>query len=115
MSNDNLRYLADNGHSVGLHSYFHPMVLADLSYEEQFEEYKKNYLHLKDVCGRQPVAMSHPVNSYNKNTLEILKHFGIRCGFRSNMFPKREGGRINPHRLELAREDHSNIMRMLGI
>lgn len=114
MSDDNLRYLTDSGHIVGLHSYFHPMLVADLSYEEQLEEYKKNYLHLKEVCGRNPVAMSHPSNSYNENTIKILKYLGIRCGFRSNMFPKKEGGRINPNRFEIARQDHSNIMKMLG-
>lgn len=113
MSNDHLKYLTDCGHIVGLHSYSHPMVLADLSYEEQFEEYEKNYLHLKKVCGGDPVAMSHPTNSYNEITFEILRHLGIRCGFRSNMFPKQEDGKINPNKFEIARQDHSNIMKML--
>lgn len=114
MSNDHLQYLNNSDHVVGLHSYSHPTVLADLSYEEQFEEYVKNYRHIKENCGDSPVAMAHPCNSYNGDTLKILEHLGIRCAFRSNMFPKYEGGRLNPNRFEIARQDHANIMRMLG-
>lgn len=113
MTNEHLRYLSQNGHVVGLHSYSHSTVLADLSYEEQFEEYEKNYLHIKEICRRSPVVMAHPCNSYNEDTIEILKHFGIRCGFRSNMFPKGEGWRTNPNPFEIARQDQANIMRML--
>jgi len=113
MSNEHLSHLNQNGHVIGLHSYSHPTVLAGLSYEEQFREYEKNYLHVKEVCRRSPVAMAHPCNSYNDDTIEILKHLGIRCGFRSNMFPRAEGERANPHPFEMARQDQANIMRMM--
>lgn len=115
MSNDHLKHLSDNGYFVGLHSYSHPTVLAELSYQEQFEEYKRNYLHIKRVTGSNPVAMSHPCNSYNEDTIEILKHFGIRCGFRSSMFPKQVGGGLNSNRFEIARQDHANIMAIIGL
>lgn len=114
MSNDHLRFLSDNEHIIGLHSYSHPMVLADLSYEEQWDEYRRNFNHITQVCGRRPVAMSHPTNSYNEDTLEILGRLDVRCGFRANMFPKHEGDRLNRSRYEIAREDHANIMGMLG-
>jgi len=113
MSNEHLKYLSDRGHIVGLHSYSHPMVLAHLSYEEQWEEYSRNYNHIVQVCGRYPVAMAHPVNSYNEDTLQILKRLGIRCGFRSNMFPQHEGVELNRTRHEIAREDHANVLSML--
>ena len=113
MSNEHLRKLTDCGHAVGLHSYSHPMVLNKLSYKEQFKEYERNYLHIKKVCGGNPVSVSHPCNSYNEDTIKILNHFGIRVGFRSNMFPKLKGGEINPNKFEIARQDHANIMRML--
>lgn len=114
MSNDHLRYLSDNEHIVGLHSYSHPMVLAKLSYEEQWEEYSRNFNHITQVCGRRPVAMSHPTNSYNDDTIDILGRLDVRCGFRANMYPKREGDQLNRSRLEIAREDHANILRMIG-
>lgn len=113
MSNKNLKYLSNNSHYVGLHSYSHPTALATLSFQEQFEEYQKNYLHLKRVCGQNIVAMSHPCNSYNEDTFEILRQLGIRCGFRSNMFPRHEVGVLNASNFEIAREDHTNLMLIL--
>ena len=113
MCNDHLGYLSGHGHVVGLHSYSHPMVFTNLSYQEQFEQYQKNYIHIKTVCQCTPVAMSHPVNSYDEDTLKILKNLGICCGFRANMLAKSEGGRLNPTNLEIAREDNANIVRML--
>lgn len=113
MSNDHLRHLSERGHHVGLHSYSHPMVLASLSLAAQREEYAKNAAHLTSVCGRSPVAVAHPANSYTPGTLAVLKQLGIRCGFRSTMIPAREGGPINPSALELAREDPANIASML--
>lgn len=113
MSNQDLKQLISNGHSIGLHSYSHPTDLADLSPQRQLEEYQKNYSHLEEVCGKKPVAMAHPCNSYSNDTLEILKQLGISCGFRSNMFPRRAGDPLNTNALEIAREDHANTMRVI--
>ncbi|MDO8667875.1 MAG: polysaccharide deacetylase family protein [bacterium] len=113
MSDKNLKQLSDAGHLIGLHSYSHPTALADLSYKSQFEEYQKNYLHLERVCGQKPLAMSHPCNSYNEDTLKILKELGIYCGFQSNMFSGKIGKSSTNCDLEIAREDHANITRAL--
>jgi len=113
MSDDHLRYLSRHGHVVGLHSYSHPTVLAALSCDEQREEYAQNAAHLSAVCGQRPVAMAHPANSYNDETLAIVRELGIRCGFRSNSVPPRPGGVLNPSVWELAREDHANLVRGL--
>jgi len=113
-SDQDLKLLNDNGHLIGLHSYSHPTALADLSYQEQFEEYHKNYLHLKRACGKNPIAMSHPANSYNEDTLKILREFGIYCGFLSNMVSKPlAGNRLAANNLEISREDHANLIRVL--
>lgn len=113
MTNDNLIYLSNRGHMIGLHSYSHPTVFADLSFEGQIEEYRRNHSHIRHICGKSPVVMAHPVNSYNDETFKVLNQLGIRCGFRSNMFPKIEGNTLNSNRYEIAREDHSNITRMM--
>lgn len=112
MSNEDLKYLVNSGHNVGLHSYSHPTAIAELSFDEQHDEYKKNYTHLERVCGLPPTAMSHPCNSYNEDTLNVLSRLGIRCGFRANMFAKR-GNALNVSDFEIAREDHSNLMPAL--
>ena len=113
MTNEHLRHLSDRGHVIGLHSYSHPMVFAELCRAEQAREYERNYQHVSNVCGRKPVAMAHPANSYGEATLEILRDLGIRCGFRADMFPRVEAGPLNASRLELARQDHANVMSML--
>ena len=112
MTNDNLAYLISHGHSMGLHSYSHPMAFADLSAKEQLSEFSKNYDHIKRVTAQSPIAMAHPVNSYNENTLKILSRLDISCGFRSNMFPRCPGDQLNRSRYEIAREDSSNIKRV---
>jgi len=112
LTDDHLRGLRNTGHFVGLHSYSHPNALSKLSYSKQLEEYNKNYLHVKRVCNGDIVSASHPSNSYDYNTIRILEDLGILCGFRSNMIAP-EGMRINPNPFEIAREDHSNILRKM--
>ncbi|OGY63540.1 MAG: hypothetical protein A3I89_02115 [Candidatus Harrisonbacteria bacterium RIFCSPLOWO2_02_FULL_41_11] len=113
MSDNDLHYLNDNGHAIGLHSYSHPTLMAELSYRQQLKEYQENFRHLKKVLGEDPISASHPCDSYNSDTLKVLRELGIRLGFRANMFPKQPGGRLNDSNLEIAREDHSNIMATL--
>lgn len=113
MTNDHLSYLDRSGHHIGLHSYSHPTMVAQLSFERQQEEYQSNLAHLRRVCGRMPVAMSHPCNSYNKDTLTILDRLGIRCGFRANMVSQEGVLGLGQARFEVARQDHANIIRMI--
>ena len=87
--------------------------MAELSYRQQLKEYQENFRHLKKVLGEDPISASHPCDSYNSDTLKVLRELGIRLGFRANMFPKQPGGRLNDSNLEIAREDHSNIMATL--
>lgn len=113
MSDDHLRQLSRDGHVVGLHSYSHPMVMGTLPYEEQRTEYEKNLRHIRRVSSKSVVTMAHPANSYSQVTLNLLSTLGVQCGFRSNMTAVAPGGKLNPNRLELAREDHANIIRLL--
>lgn len=108
ISPDGLRKLIDGGHVVGLHSHTHPMRLADLPKNEQREEYCHNRDMLARLLARTPVTMSHPCNSYGPETLAILEELGIILGFRSNM------ARLDGSRLEVPREDHSNIIRSMS-
>lgn len=113
MTDEHLRVLSEQGHMIGLHSYSHPTSLATLPPREQREEYERNYAHIRRVCRRNPMVVAHPANSYGEETLDLLRGLGIQCGFRSTMAPAQPGGRLNPTPLELAREDHANVMRLL--
>lgn len=112
MTTRDLVEIRSKGHCIGLHSYSHPYELSKLPTAEQEEEYARCYAHLSGVCGEDITTMSHPLNSYNEATLEILGKLGIRCGFRSNLSPP-TGKPVNPNRLEWAREDSTNILRRL--
>ena len=59
--------------------------------------------------------MSHPNGSYNKDTIKILINLGIELGFKQIMTLELEKGmtKINNSFLEIARQDHADIMRMM--
>jgi peptidoglycan/xylan/chitin deacetylase (PgdA/CDA1 family) len=107
MQDQDLVDLAAAGHVVGLHSYSHSTVLAELTPVEQEREYSLNVDHLRSVLGTDPDAMSHPCNSYTRVTLDILKRLGVGLGFQANMA---QPGETN---LEYPREDHANILVMM--
>ena len=59
--------------------------------------------------------MSHPCGSYNDSTLNILKKLGVELGFKNVMDIEIEKNmkKINNSFLEIARQDHSKIMKMI--
>ena len=116
MNINNIKKLKRLGHVIGLHSHTHPYLLEKLNYNEQMKEYKKNKAFLSKILkcnGGDILSMSHPCNSYNKNTLKILEKLNIEIGFRSSTSLDNGIKRINNSRYEIAREDHSAIIRMI--
>ena len=59
--------------------------------------------------------MSHPCGSYNDSTLNILKKLGVELGFKNvmNIEIEKNMKKINNSFLEIARQDHSKIMKMI--
>lgn len=116
MTNQNLRKLKDLGHLIGMHSHTHPNLLEKLSYNEQMKEYKNNKKFLSKIiqCESDDIlSMSHPCGSYNYNTLRVLKKLKINIGFTSSTFSDKNTKKINNSQYEIAREDHSAIIRMM--
>ena len=108
MSTNNLKALHDSGHTIGLHSDTHPTQMHKLSYESQLDEYTKNYEFINSIINAEIYSMSHPCGHYNDDTLKILKKLGIKCGFRSSLTPA-----CIKSALEIPREDHINILKMI--
>ena len=108
LTNSHLKKLSADGHYIGMHAYNHPYAMSELSYDVQLEQLKNNYDHITDVTGKNPVSMSYPNNSYNKNTIKILNELNIISGFRSNMVLVKSTN-INKS-LIIPRMDHSNII-----
>ena len=112
LNNEHLHSLYQNCHRIGLHSYNHPFVMAELLVKEQEDQYLRNYQHINRVTGDIVECMSHPLNSYTQDTIDFLSGIGVVCGFRANMSPP-INKRINGHPLELAREDAAILSRIL--
>ena len=109
MKEKHLREIEVSGNIIGLHSHSHPTKISSLSYSNQFKQYNLNMSYLKKILGHQNIiSMSHPCGDYNLDTLKILKDLGIKIGFRSNMSIKKVRSS-----LEIPREDHANIMRLI--
>lgn len=100
--------LHSKNHMIGLHSHTHPTALSALTTEAQRNEYLKNYDTLNQLLDSAPEAMSHPCNSYNNETIQILNELEIKVGFRSNMEEN-----YSSH-LEFPREDHANVMERIA-
>jgi peptidoglycan/xylan/chitin deacetylase (PgdA/CDA1 family) len=110
MDADCLLDLRDRGHVIGLHSHTHPTQMAKLSPADQEKEYAANFSILEKVLGKRPSTMSHPCNSYDKETLAILKKMGIQLGFRAEPVGSPTYGL-----LEWPREDHINLVKEFGL
>ena len=107
-----IKEMLKDGQTFGLHSHNHPTNFNFLSKTKQKSEYKKNiYYFKKYISKNHPFSMSHPCGVYNKNLLKFLKMNKIQIGFRSNMQKKNKI--INTSNLEIARQDHTNIIKIL--
>jgi peptidoglycan/xylan/chitin deacetylase (PgdA/CDA1 family) len=108
ISAEQLRRLVDRGDVIGLHSHTHPTRMAYLETAEQRREYTMNQETIEDITGVRPWAMSHPCNSYNEDTLRVLREIGVEVGFRADLM-------LRPHSaLEQPRVDHAHLMKMLN-
>tara|TARA_B110000037_G_scaffold105900_1_gene123054 strand:- start:998 stop:1963 length:966 start_codon:yes stop_codon:yes gene_type:complete len=111
-----IRKLDSLGHTIGLHSHNHPTVIQKLSYDEQKSEYEQNLYKISKLLNKpidKILSMSHPCGNYNDDTLKVLKELGIEIGFKSTMTMEKENKKINNSPLEIAREDHSKILKIM--
>lgn len=110
MSETQVADLNSRGHIVGLHSDTHPTILGRMPLEVQRDEYSRNQQDLRKLLHAEPSSVAYPNGSYNQSTLRIMKSLGVSVGFRSSMAKQKN---ITP--LEIPREDHTNIVRKLGL
>ena len=115
---DDLKKVDKLGHLIGLHSHNHPTLFEKLNYNEQKIEYEKCLSILSKILNKSEndlKFMAHPCGNYNENTLKILGELGLELGFRSTMSidNKMKLKKINSSPFEVARENHSNILRKI--
>ena len=107
MTPENIKELKDDGHIVGLHSHTHPTRMGEKSFKFQNYDYSKNKSILENIIGDKINCMSHPCNSYNADTLNILQKLNIKLGFRANLIDGFDSD------LEIPRIDHSEILKLI--
>ncbi|MDC1093245.1 polysaccharide deacetylase family protein [Pelagibacteraceae bacterium] len=116
---DDIIKLDSLGHLVGLHSHNHPTLLEKLNYDEQKDEYAKCQSVISNILNKPANEikwMSHPLGSYNQDTLAILNELGIELGFKQymNIDPHKGMKKINNTNLEIARINHNLILKMMN-
>ena len=90
-----------------------------MPHSEQKVEYSKNLNNLIKILKKNSnliKSSSHPCGSYNKNSLKVLKELGIDIAFKDSMSVDYEMGMnsINNSSLEIARQDHMEIYKMMN-
>jgi len=119
LNSEHLKKIKELGHLIGLHTHTHPTVFENLSYDEQLNEYQNNISILSKILKINKTDIkyvSHPNGSYNKNTIKILTGLGMELGFKPIMSIEPEKGmkKINNSFLEIARQDHAAIIKMMN-
>lgn len=103
-----IKQLYDNGHVIGLHSHSHPTKLDDMSYEQQSKEFQTNYDILSEIIKPDMIkTVSYPCNSYDENTLKIMRELNVEMGFRANMLTGYTSY------LEIPRVNHTNVLKAM--
>lgn len=105
--------LHKSGHIIGLHTHSHPFQFNNLKYSIQKREYQMNKKILEKIIKTKILSVSHPCGSYNKDTLKILDSLEVEIGFKQIMTKEGSMKKINNSKFEIAREDHSTIVRKL--
>ena len=113
MNHNELKKLHKLKHIIGLHTHSHTVNFKGLDYTTQLNEYLLNKKILEKVVNSKIVSMSHPLGSYNQNTLKILYKLNLKIGFRDNMQTSNYMKKINCTNFEIAREDHTNILKRI--
>lgn len=108
LNESDIKSLVSLNHEIGLHSFDHPTNLESLTYEEQYEQYHRNYEGLRKIAGRISSA-AHPCGSYSIQTLEILRQLGVTLAFNSTMSKKVTSSEYWINQLQMGREDVASI------
>ena len=81
LSINELQKIHKSKHIIGLHSHSHPTNMDSISYQKQYNEYKKNKKIIQKLLKFEISIMAHPCGKYNKETIKALKKLNIKAGF----------------------------------
>jgi len=72
-----LKKIADDGHEIANHGYFHKDH-DKLSYQQNYDEIKKCHEVVKSILGIDMNLFAPPSGAFNKTTLEVANELGYR-------------------------------------
>lgn len=110
----NIKLLAKRGHVIGLHSHTHPYRIANMRLSDQRKEYLENINHISRISNFKQSyykSLAHPSGSFTKKMFSFFQKQKIKIGFRHIM--NSNGKKVNKNIYEIARQDHSNILKMI--
>lgn len=85
MSKDQLKCMQRNGMIIGSHGYDH-FWLSSLSKEKQYDEIAKSISFLESIgADMTTLSIGYPYGDYNKDTLDIVKTYGFKLGFTTDV------------------------------
>ena len=114
MKKKNINLLVKKGHVVGLHSHTHPYRIANMRLNDQKKEYLENINQISKISNFKQSfykSLAHPSGSFDKKIFPFFKKQKIKIGFRHTMT---NGKKINKNIYEIARQDHSNILKLIN-
>ena len=110
----NIVSLVKSGHIIGLHSHTHPYRIGSLKLKDQKKEYLKNIEQVSRISDFKKTSyksLAHPSGSFDKKMFPFFKKQKIKIAFRHIMTG--DGNKINRNIYEIARQDHSNILKLI--
>ena len=75
-----VKEMSDNGVDIQSHTYLHKR-LGDLSYEEQLKELTLSKKAVKDITGKDVIAVAYPEGIYNEDTIKAVKEAGYKMAY----------------------------------
>ena len=84
MNKSELKNLSKLNHTIGLHSHSHNHKNKNFSYDQEFNEFKKNKLILEKIINKKIITASYPFGNFTNNSERILKKLGVKYSFLKN-------------------------------
>lgn len=110
MTEEDIANLFADHQSIGMHSFSHPTRIVDKGYIGQYEEYSKGKTILEQITNSPIDTVSYPCGQYDQDTMKVMRELGVKIGFNAFMI----GPRLSCDVMEIPRQDHANIMRMMS-
>ena len=86
LSKKEIKYISAMGMIIGSHAESHTL-LSRLNYQKQYSEIKRSKIFLENIIKKKINSFCYPYggkNSYNKNTIKVLKKLKFKIGYNVN-------------------------------